>query len=216
MRWVALGLLMASSAMAQDGGAADVVPLSLEDTRAAILKAVPLLTIDKTPWGLPDSTLGGRLTDFMAEEQPGVDFNFRFTPGGFAGDAPLSLGYHAKTASPGLKRWVALTDDARKRDLKLSSHQPGSAWRSQPGWRVPGVTGAYFSEYLVHFEAVDESHTRVEVIGLSARERTGTEWSFTGADGWPAFPHRVPAWRDVTPSPDDERDTLALLKKALP
>lgn len=208
-------MLMATSALAQDGGVSDVVPLSLEATRAAVLKAVPLLTIDQVPSTLPDSTLGGRLKDFMAEAQPRVDFGFRFAPGGFSGDAPLSLGYYAATASPALKRWVTSSDDARKHDLHLASREAGSGWRSQPGWTVPGVTGAYFSEYLVHFEAVDDSHTRVEVIGLSARARTGTEWSFTGADGWPTFPHRVPAWRDVTPSPDDERDTLVMLKAAL-
>lgn len=215
MRLLGVLVLMASSAFAQDGGATDVVPLSLEVTRAAVLSAVPLLTMEQVPSALPDSKLGGRLTQFIAEQQPGVDFNFRFSPGGFSGDAPLSLGYHARTASAALKRWVGLTDDARKHDLHLSSRRSGSGWRDEPGWPVPGVKGAYFSEYLVHFEVVDDAHTRVEVIGVSARERDGTEWSMSAPDGWFALPHRVPAWRDVTPSADDERDTLTMLLKAL-
>jgi hypothetical protein len=114
-------LLLATSAMAQDGGVTEVVPLSIEDARTAILKAVPLLTMEQVAWSLPDSTLGARLQKFYAEEQPGLDFSFRFSPGGFAGDAPLSLGYHEKTASLALKRWVTLPDAKRSRDLHLSS-----------------------------------------------------------------------------------------------
>jgi hypothetical protein len=41
------------------------------------------------------------------------------------------------------------------------------------------------------------------------------EWSMTAPDGWFSLPHRVPSWRDITPAADDERDTLALLLKAL-
>ena len=43
MRWLGALVVMATSALAQDGGAAEVVPLSLEATRAVVLKAVPLL-----------------------------------------------------------------------------------------------------------------------------------------------------------------------------
>jgi hypothetical protein len=43
----------------------------------------------------------------------------------------------------------------------------------------------------------------------------GKEWSMSAPDGWFALPHRVPSWKDLTPSADDERDTLAMLKRAL-
>ena len=109
---------------------------------------------------------------------------------------------------------MGLPREACARDLLLAS-RAAVHWRSQPGWAVPGIRDAYFSEYIVHLEPVDEARTRLEVIGLGARRRDGFEWSITSRDGWPALPHRVASWRDVTPSPADVADTLAVLLQAV-
>ncbi len=191
-----------------------------------MLPLVLMLTMTQpTPGGtqavveLPLATVRERLLattppGFDFEQQPAIDSMFRFSPGGFSGDAPLSLGYYDTSSGPALARWVALPDAARKFDLKLSSNFAGR-WRDHPGWAVPGLTAAYFCHYIVHLEAIDERTTRVELIAFGARTRDGTEWSFTAQDGWPTFPHRVAAWRDVKPSAADKEAMLALLLKAL-
>lgn len=209
--------MVVSSASAAVPEATDtMITLPLETVRAHLVQAAPLLTFETTTTSLPEASLGGRLHDFYYEQQPQLDMKFRFTEGGFGGDAPLSLGYHAKTADPALRRWISLPGEARKHDLWLGSRFSRYGWRDTPGWKVPGYQTPYYSDYILHLEAVDARRTRLEVIGLGARVRDGKEWSMTAQDGLPALPHRINAWKDVPPDPADKRDTLERLKVFLP
>ena len=203
----------ASPSAASEESVAAIFPLSPDAIVRKLLTVFP----DKEAYSQEKATVKGKLSRYeLARNDKGlIDFQFRFSEGGFAGDAPLSLYYHEETADPDLRRWITLPREQAKHDVKLEFKSDYSR-ESLPESETTVVNGKrYLSDYILHLEPVDAGHTKLTVIGLSAKMLNGKTFRLGAQDGLGFNPRRVDNWESVVPAAQDKRDTLAALESLL-
>jgi hypothetical protein len=216
-----LGLGACAGEAAPDPPAGAAVPA------ATATVAQPLATVRARIWQalqgpevalqvLHHPALGPQFDDFLLHpnEQQRIDYHFRRYDGLNVAD---TVAMHLRdeppaTITPALRRYIALPVPARAADLLL---QRGRG----PFWPVPEYRDAqgqplpYTCDHIVHFTALDATHTQLEIITLGSRVLDGKEWRLDGGQdglGLP-WPRRMPRSRDVAPSAADQQQVLARL-----
>lgn len=216
-----LGLSACTSEAASDPNAGAAV----RPTTATV--AQPLATVRSRIWAalqgrevdlqvLHHPELGPQFDDFIlyANNQQAIDYHFRRYDGlNVADTVTMHLRDEAPvTITPALRRYITLLAPARAADLLLQ-RGPGPFWPVPEYQDAQGQPLPYTCDHIVHFTALDATHTQVEIITLGARVLDGKEWRLAaGQDGLGLpWPRRMPRSRDVAPSAADQQQVLARL-----
>lgn len=107
---------------------------------------------------------------------------------------------------PDLRRYSALPNEARSRDLYLYEPSGDYYWYSE--FSVGGKPVKFHCAFIIHLEARGASRTRIEVLEYLPMVWTGEVFDLLGHAG-PGFYHDI---REVPPTARDRTELLELIK----
>jgi hypothetical protein len=127
-----------------------------------------------------------------------------------AGVFPDDLQVRAHTSrDPDLRRYAALPDDARSRDLYLYEPSADYYWYSE--FRIGGTPVKFRCSFIIHLEALDSTRTRIEVLEYIPIIWIGRAFHLLGHAG-PGVYYDI---REVPPTESDREELLELIKRSV-
>jgi len=113
------------------------------------------------------------------------------------------------SGDPDLRRYSALPDDARNRDLYLYEPSADYYWYSE--FSVGGTPVKFRCSFIIHLAARDSTRTRIEVLEYIPTIWTGKAFHLLGHAG-PGFYYDI---REVPPTKGDREELLELIKRSV-
>ncbi len=110
---------------------------------------------------------------------------------------------------PDLRRYSALPNDARNRDLYLYEPSGDYYWYSE--FSRGGKPVKFHCSFIIHLEALDSRRARMEVLEYLPIVWTGKAFHLLGHAG-PGFYYDI---REVPPSERDRKELLELIKESV-
>lgn len=194
---------------------------------ALSLSCHQLKTIEKKPgdpWARVRGTLPVSVETVAEALERSRERLERYTPPGFVPEAEylrpkLFIAKHgsrefsefdvrrlAESDNPWLQRYIAIPPEARRHDLRLQ-------WVTDVFWPAEayvyeGRPAKFTTNFLVHFEAVDEAATAIEIFELLPTIWVGRKFG-VGAHG----PGRFRDYRDAEQSLGERADLLDFIRR---
>lgn len=110
---------------------------------------------------------------------------------------------------PDLRRYSALPNSARSRDLYLYEPSGDYYWYSE--FHVGGNPVKFHCAFIIHFEALGATRTRIEVLEYLPIVWTGKKFNLLGHAG-PGFYYDI---REVSPTATDRAELVELIERSV-